>query len=66
MICGTSYFVSFVAAIEYYDMYYIDEEAVAKKIERGEIHIGIPPHNPEFVSVVLLDDGLRYGLKNKD
>ena len=58
---GTCHFRSFRAAVKYYDDYNYDdtEEAVARKLQEGEIKIGYPFHLPSNCSVGLDSDG-RY------
>lgn len=56
---GTSYFVSFPAALRYYRPYGFDRAAVQQKLDEGEIHIGKPPVKAgETLS--LIDGRTRY------
>lgn len=62
---GTSYFVSFDAAVKYYrDYEEFPASAVATKLEEGDIHIGKPPIKPgEKLS---LNSEGRYVITTKD
>lgn len=63
-IIGTEYFVSRMAAIQYYRAYHYTEDDVDRKLRDGEIHIGKPDAYVKFPhKVVLIDDWLRYGIE---
>jgi len=67
---GTSYFVSLRHAVEYYRYQYGPmklkdlTDMVASKATAGDIHIG-KPDIKDGESLVLLDEGRRYGIKFK-
>jgi len=69
MIVGTSYFVNFTKACDYYRDQGNDELTPAEletlvrgKIDEGEIEMG-KPDVPVGAKLILLDDGTRYGIK---
>ena len=43
---GTAYFAQFNHAVRYYARQHLDRDAVQRKLDEGEIHIGFPPHKP--------------------
>lgn len=61
---GTSYFVSKETALRYYNF---GEQTTMNEIDamltEGLIHIGKPPTLKPGESLVLLDDGARYGIR---
>lgn len=59
---GTSYFVSKMHALRYYDHEGATLNDIAIKEAEGLIHIGKPPIRPGD-RLVLLDDGARYGIE---
>ena len=61
MVFGTAYFVSIVAARRYYRDYGFNGEDVARKVSECEIYIG-QPDLKAGEKLVLLDNGLRYGV----
>jgi hypothetical protein len=61
---GTSYFVSDLAAVEYYRAYENGNTiraaiSVGRKLESGQIHIGKPELKPGQ-KLSLIDNGTRY------
>ena len=71
MITGTKHFVSFTKACDYYRDQGNDELTPAQleylvrvKIEDGEIFLG-KPDVPVNGTLILLDDGTRYGIKEQ-
>lgn len=62
MITGTSHFVSFTAACEYYADYGYDAADVQKKIDAGEIFIGLPPRR-DGQKLSIIDNGTRYAIE---
>lgn len=68
MITGTSHFVSFTKACDYYKEYNAYgtpaevERAVRSKIADGEIAIGQPTLKPGE-RLLLIDDGCRYAIE---
>ena len=67
MKTGTSWFITYHAAIRYYRDYgYTDVvSAVNRKLAEGEIHIGEPPIKSGQYRV-LIDDRTRYAIVGKD
>jgi hypothetical protein len=64
MRVGTSYFVSRVAACQYYAAYEPNsEDAVVRKIAAGEIHIGKPPLQPGQRLSIIPGEG-RYQIES--
>ncbi len=62
-ITGTSYFPNRWAAESYYSVQEFDPAAaVSSKLSAGEIFIG-RPEIKENERLILLDGGLRYGVK---
>ena len=69
-ITGTSYFVNFTKACDYYRDQGNDEltpaeleRLVRDKIDEGEIHLG-KPDVPVGSKLLLLDNGTRYGIED--
>lgn len=62
MLTGTNYFVSRDAAIRYYADYGISGFGADRKLMIGEIFIGKPPNLKPGESLVLMDEGQRYGI----
>jgi hypothetical protein len=61
MTYGTAYFRSRVHAIWYYKPQY-DEDYVHEMIERGDIHIGMPPLK-QGETCFLIDNGCRWAIR---
>lgn len=59
---GTAHFINRAAAIAYYADYGSDAADVDRKISEAEIHIGAPQVKAGE-SLVLLDNGRRYGIR---
>lgn len=69
MIVGTSYFVNFTKACDYYRNQGNDELTPAElerlvrgKIDDGDIHLG-KPDVPVGAKLLLIDDGTRYAIE---
>lgn len=69
MIVGTSHFVNFTKACDYYRDYGFEDKTPAEleryvraKIDDGEIHLG-KPEVPVGGTLLLIDDGTRYAIK---
>lgn len=71
MTTGTSYFVSFNAAVRYYRPYEpgadlaTSQHQVTHKVAAGEIHIGKPPIKPGQ-KLTIIDDGTRYAITDTE
>lgn len=61
MIVGTANFVSREAAIRYYKPYGLDGSHIDDMVRHGAISIG-KPGLKSGESLVLLDEGTRYGV----
>lgn len=60
---GTSYFPTKATADDYYRPYGFDAAGVQRKIDEGEIHLGLPPV-AEGERIVMVDEDLRYGIRS--
>jgi hypothetical protein len=70
MRTGTSHFVNFTKACDYYKGQGMDdlsvselERAIREKIEDGEIELGKPELNPGE-RLLLIDEGCRYAVES--
>lgn len=61
MTVGTSHFVSFARACQYYAVYGYSKADVRKLVNTGEIHIGAPQVQPGE-RLVFIDDATRYAI----
>ena len=58
-----AYFPSYNHAVKYYGRQLLNAEAVNEKLASGEIFLG-KPKTKQGQKLVLLDSGLRYGIKS--
>lgn len=63
-ITGTSHFVSWLAACDYYRDYGFDSDDVNRKIAEGEIHIGKPEEISINERLTIIDGGKRYAIES--
>ncbi len=61
MTVGTSHFVTFARACQYYAVYGYSKADVRKLVNTGEIYIGAPRVNPGE-RLVLVDEATRYAI----
>jgi hypothetical protein len=61
---GTSHFVSFRKAVIYYSAYGVPLEQVEKKLQDGEIAIGVPQVTPKQRVILHPTDG-RYLIEDR-
>lgn len=65
MIIGTNHFVSLSDTVYYYSTQEIGRKEVLRKLDQKEIAIGRPTLKGSQ-SIVLLDEGTRYGILDMD
>lgn len=65
---GTPYFQSLQAARAYYKPYHYEDnnEAVKRKLDEGEIHIGKPPKKKDTDRIFLNTEEGRYFIETED
>ena len=62
MMTGTCYFVSLIKAEEYYKVYGFSKQDVKRKLQEGEIKVGLPPLK-QGENLVVIDGGTRYAIQ---
>lgn len=62
MLVGTSHFVTFARACQYYAVYGYSKADVRKLVNTGEIHVGAPRLKPGE-RIVFVDQATRYAVQ---